>query len=298
LLRQSVELYLLERLCDQIASGDMASPPFDPLRDTPNTLVLVDLKDDFESFLQNFESLCAGRAKLTGHTQMACFYALLVLSVTKSLLIDAYSLRPGYEASTSWEYHDAMSMFSVFRALVSAFCWASKFDAVLQDDSVADIKWSQALLDTRSMVHDESWRERGLKGTKEFLLALGSCLYPDGSYNGFFIQRYDLESLPTYSGKPIDLQDGNHSLNISTPKETVTWVSQIQMQSSHPSSNPHSSSSYVFVGQGQNSDDDQTSSSGRSRRKGTLNAVSLAHAREIRKIGACWNCWAMKVPVS
>ena len=34
------------------------------------------------------------------------------------------------------------------------------------------------------------------------------------------------------------------------------------------------------------------------RRKGKLDAKAAAKARKIRKLGACWDCWVMKVPVS
>jgi hypothetical protein len=37
---------------------------------------------------------------------------------------------------------------------------------------------------------------------------------------------------------------------------------------------------------------------GQSRRKGALDAETLRKAREVRKLGACWNCWVMKIPVS
>jgi hypothetical protein len=34
------------------------------------------------------------------------------------------------------------------------------------------------------------------------------------------------------------------------------------------------------------------------RRKGKLDAKAAEKARRIRKVGACWYCWVMKVPVS
>lgn len=326
MLRQSVELYLLERLCGQIASGEMTSPPFDPLRETPNTLVLVDLKEDFESFLCSFERICVGRAKLTGNAQLACFYALLVMSVTKSLLIDAHSLRDGYESLSSWNPYDSVKIASAYRALVSVFCWSSKSDVVLQTHHDADTGWSPIIHKTRSMVRADLWRERGLKGSKEFLLGLGSCWYADKAYNGFFVQRLGLDSLPAFSRKlvvvgngdssarPVPRNGGFDSASIvstfntrsSPPRtgkgatalaETLIWISQTKPQSEEPRFSPTSVSStpFVFVGQEHDGVHDNT---GRSRRKGALNVASLVNAREIRKIGACWNCWAMKVPVS
>jgi hypothetical protein len=330
LLRQSVELYLLERLCGQIASGDMASPSFDPLRSTPNTLVLVDLKEEFESFLQRLEKLCAGRGKLTGHAQMACFYALLVLCVTKSMLIDAYSIRAEYEDPNPWSEHDGMQITSAYKAMVSVFCWSSRYDAVLQEIGSAEShEWRQMLAETRSMVQDDLWPERGIKGSKEFLLGLGLCWYPDELYNGFLVQRFGLETLPRVSVKIINTGRGEstsrpvsssandsmtHTFHISpvttssshshqssnNEEDVMTWISQNKKrletlkQTTHPTT-AGPASSFIFVGQ---DDEDDRSSSGRSRRRGALNATALENAREVRKIGACWNCWAMKVTVS
>jgi hypothetical protein len=304
----------------------MASPPFDPLRETPNTLVLVDLTEDFEIFLSSFERICAGRAKLTGHAQLACFYALLVMSVTKSLLIDAHSLRDGYECLPSWNQYDSVKISSAFRALVSVFCWSSKSDVILQAHLDADAGWLPIMHKTRSMVRDDLWRERGLKGSKEFLLGLGSCGYTDEAYNGFFVQRLGLDSLPAFSGKPVSVHYDNTSArpvsrnggfestsivsafnprpslsrsgkSASASAETLTWISQTQPQSEEPRFSPTSASStpFVFVGQEHDGDPDSIC---RSRRKGALSVASLVNAREIRKTGACWNCWAMKVPVS
>lgn len=304
----------------------MTSPPFDPLRETPNTLVLVDLKEDFESFLCSFERICAGRAKLTGHAQLACFYALLVMSVTKSMLIDAHSLRDGYEGVSSWNQSDPVKIASAFRVLIGVFCWASKSDVVLQAVHGGDAEWSLIMHKTRSMVRDDLWPKRGFKGSKEFLLGLGSCWYADRVYNGFFVQRLGLDSLPAFSGKPVTTchedsparpvsrngslegssavgtlnsrsSPSRSSKGASVSAETLTWISQNQPQPEELRFSPTSASNTPLIFVGQENDDDRDST-GRSRRKGALNDASLVNAREIRKIGACWNCWVLKVPVS
>ena len=60
ILRQYVKIYLLEGLCSQTASGNIACPPtFDTIIQTPNTLVLIDLKDDIVVFLRKLKkNLC------------------------------------------------------------------------------------------------------------------------------------------------------------------------------------------------------------------------------------------------
>src|SRR6187402_1424084 len=115
-----------------------APPPFDPSRSTPNTLVLVDLKDDVEAFLRRFEKVCIGRAKLTGNAQLACFYALLVFGVAKSILIDAYSVKIGYEVPNPWKDEDAIRITCAYKVLVSVFCWSSKSDIMVQNSSDLD----------------------------------------------------------------------------------------------------------------------------------------------------------------
>jgi hypothetical protein len=54
------KIYLLEGLCSQTASGNIACPPtFNTTKQTPNTLVLVDLKDDIVIFFRRLKkNLC------------------------------------------------------------------------------------------------------------------------------------------------------------------------------------------------------------------------------------------------
>lgn len=197
LLRQSTELYLLERLCAQIASGDMVSQaPFDRTRATANTLVLVDLKDDVDTFLGRFQVACLGRGKLTGNAQLACFFALLVFGVAKSILIDTYSIRVEYEDPNPWSKEHAMKMTSGYKVLVSLFCWASKADVTLQDVAgIENEELRSRLYDTQDMVHRDTWEGLKIKSTKDFLLGLGGSLLPDGSYNGFFPQKLGFSDL-------------------------------------------------------------------------------------------------------
>lgn len=344
ILRQSVEFYLLEGLCSRMASGDMA-PPFDPSSSTPNTLVLVDLKEDMESFLRRFEKICAGRAKLTGFAQLACFYALLVFGVAKSILIDAYSIRSEYEDPNPWDEEDAIRIFSAYKALVSVFCWSSKSDIVRDDDIDQDDELGTALLETRVMVHSAKWEERGFRGMKEFLLGLGSCFFADGTYNGFFMQKFGRERLlRTFSKGVIAVngsserrisqmqpsvserilqgerasairhatdvhifsvtqeQDPFHRFDLSIPRDPVGFFPSPppnQFQDPIPVSVVSKSgnkSTFTFVGHDENHGN--SGGRGQSRRKGALDAETLRKAREVRKLGACWNCWVMKIPVS
>lgn len=185
-------MYLLERLCGHIASGKMVgSAPFYNSGDSSNNLIRVDIKNDMEKFLRDIEATCAGRGKLTGQPQLACFYALLVFGIAKSILIDAYSIRALYEIEDTWKSTDAMAINSVYKALVSAFCWASKSDMILQECGESTTNHTNnETWGTCSLVRHDQWEERGIKGTKEFLLGLGSSGSSDTSYNGFFPQKF------------------------------------------------------------------------------------------------------------
>lgn len=355
ILRQSVEFYLLERLCSQMASGDMI-PPFDPSSSTPNTLVLVDLKDDMESWLRRFEKFCTGRAKLTGFAQLACFYALLVFGIAKSILIDAYSIRAEYEEPNPWTEEDATRITAAYKALVSVFCWSSKSDVIRDSETDEDDELGAALLETRAMVHSEKWEERGFRGMKEFFLSLGSCFFAGGSYNGFFMQRFGRERVPKTFLKGLVGASANterrssHSKQRETGRDnlgallnpargepsngtpvhvfsvahdqasfdrfegtrqhdvpSVPFFSHSPVQNRFQGLTPESNgvhrpsisgnqATFTFVAH--DDSEGQCAGRGQSRRKGALDAETLRKAREVRKLGACWNCWVMKIPVS
>jgi hypothetical protein len=152
ILRQSVEIYLLERLCVHIASGDLTDPPpFDPSKlPISNSLIMVDIKTDIEEFLTAFERVCAGRSRLTGQQQLACLYSLLVFSIAKSLLIDAYSLRKDADFINPWDETHALRITSAFKSMISIFCWSSKTDLILSNNC----KWKYDLFYQRVCLHD------------------------------------------------------------------------------------------------------------------------------------------------
>ncbi|RDL36433.1 uncharacterized protein BP5553_05785 [Venustampulla echinocandica] len=359
----AVEIYLLERLCGFIVSENLTGPPPYDQSKLPcsNTLVLVDMKEDMEDFLCDFERICAGRANLSGDTQMACFYALLVFSITKSLLIDTYCIRAVCDDEYAIEAAcddvsprkgtRALQINSAYKSLVSLFIWSSKVDVMLpggSSNSMGSIYNAPAgLSETSTLVHLSGWEELGFKTTKDFLLRLGSIMSPAATYNAFFAQKYFSEAFVT--SRPFD-----HSFEIAGHfshriKETATPPSPMKGPpkppytiykfnvSSDPSEReeqeelPDSPStlspgpdthgpgisgdtasdgasntpkfaaprlqSFTFVDHG------HEASRGGSRRlrggrRGALDDATSKKAREIRKVGACWNCWVMKVPCS
>ena len=336
LLRQAVEIYLLESLCRQIALGTLSGPPPFCASRLPasKALVLVDIKDDLENFLTAFETICSGRAKLAGSAQLSCLYALLVFSIVKSVLIDAYAIRSQSDYVDPWNESYALRITSAFKALVGVFTSSSKSDVILQNESGVDVDSSDnALRECREMIHMDKWEERGFKTTKDFLLSLGSFVFSGGIYSGFFVQKFGLEAIPKYQPMSPSRKDAGHiwnkgSSNHSTgerngmvhtfsvapnpapvprrdlsPNSTKTLSPEpdnSSQSSTSPSTNissPNKSrgatfSTFTFVGHSEGSKRDHC------HRRGPLDKSTFKKAKDVRRVGACWNCWLMKVPVS
>ncbi|TVY47817.1 hypothetical protein LOCC1_G003937 [Lachnellula occidentalis] len=322
LLRQAVEIYLLESLCRQIALGTVSGPPpFLPSRlPASKALVLVDIKDDLEKFLSDFEAICSGRAKLAGPAQFSCLYALLVFSIVQSVLIDAYATRSQSDYVDPWNESYALRITSGFKALVGVFTSSSKADVILQNESsVTPDSSRNAFRECREMVHLDKWEERGFKSTKDFLLNLGSCAFSDGIYNGFFVQKFGLETIPKYQPTSPSRKDTtiseNGMLNTFSVVPTSTSISRRDQspnstktlspepvnstRMARSPSNPCSTepknasfSTFTFVGHGEGSKRDHC------HRRGPLDQSTFNKAKDVRRVGACWNCWLMKVPCS
>jgi hypothetical protein len=169
----------------------------------PEEFLVIDIMDDLESFLRAFEALCSSRSKLAGQRQLACFYAVLLFSIVKGLMIDAFSLRAGYESTRSWRDVDAVRINSSYKAIVSVFCWAARSDLMLESVNVdSGPSFEKDLEDTRNMVRTNEWTTWGVKRSKDFLIALGSGLLPDRTFNGFFVQRFGLSNMASIVSKP------------------------------------------------------------------------------------------------
>jgi hypothetical protein len=317
----------LESLCRHIATGVFpGTPPFDPSRlPASKALILVDIKEDMEDFLDTFEGLCSGRAKLTGAEQMSCFYALLVFGIAKSMLIDAYSIRSVSDYTDPWNESYALRITSAFKALVGVFASASKSDVILQDDRNLEGSTFEVLRESREMVNVHRWEERGFKTTKDFLLSLGCFVFSGGAYNGFFAQKFGIDAIPKYlpmspSGKNNGTRsyrqssgghkDMIHTFSVSPKSDANSHRDQSPVSSKTLSPGPETSSQiphiatdkastsspthtkFTFVGYNESSKREHC------RRRGALDEATLKKSREVRKLGACWNCWLLKVPVS
>jgi hypothetical protein len=278
-----------------------------------------------EDFLGTFEGICSGRAKLTGAEQMSCFYALLVFGIAKSMLIDAYSIRSVSDYTDPWNESYALRITSAFKALAGVFASASKLDVILQDDRNLEGSNFDVLRESRELVNMHRWDERGFKTTKDFLLSLGCFAFSGGIYNGFFAQKFGIDKIPQYS--PMSPSDKNseprsykrssgghkdmmHTFSVSpksaanprrdqspSSSKTLSPGPETSIQTPNIATAKASTSSptyakFTFVGHNGSSKREHC------RRRGALDEATLKKSREVRKLGACWNCWLMKVPVS
>jgi hypothetical protein len=298
---------------------------------------VIDIIDELESLLRTFEKVCSSRGKLTGQKQLACFYAVLLLSIVKALLIDGCSLRARYETTNSWRDADAVRINSSYKALVSVFCWSSKSDLMLESSHIEmDPIFEKDLEDTRRMVRTNEWTKWGMRGSKDFLIALGSGLLPDSAFNGFFIQKFGLSNMvPMVSKPPNDLEnalfepdDSFVSVGIDPytmtssgayreapalptyPPGFVTFDPEpLDMPSTFASNFRGKSKSVSSMGwehtvvkrSGLSLVGNSYSGEKRSKagiRTGRLDPVTKEKARKVRQLRACWNCWILKVPVS
>jgi hypothetical protein len=216
LLLKVAELFVIEKtLCGQV---DFKIIEFRFA--LPENWVHPDMMPDIESFLDAFESTCSGRGKLSGISQLACFYALLLFSVVKSLLTDVYLVRGEYDAASSWRQANAVRIASVYKVLVSMYGWASKTDILLDNDGDAE-----SYQTTRQMLNQDQWNLRSIKGSKEFLLGLESSPGSERVYNGFFVQKSGSKPLQKQGAKTIEFKvDESDSVVSDLPAGLSTGV--------------------------------------------------------------------------
>ncbi|KAH7395511.1 hypothetical protein BKA64DRAFT_60775 [Cadophora sp. MPI-SDFR-AT-0126] len=292
------------------------------------TLHFANIKAEMESFLRIFEQVCHGRGKLTAQKQIACFYALLLFDVFRSLLIDVISIEPTPSIAVAGSQDktvlgesmskdsDVVRINSVYKTAVSVFAWASKNDLMLDfDDSTQedeDISILSFVQDTRKMLQVDQWLQQGVKSSKDFLLSLGSYLLPGGQYNGFFVQMFGLDSLTTKqsvnnsdqdlaknnqalfpASRPlIDLQELSTSMSYSSDEIGMRTGKELIWELPDVTKNRLR---FIPEGDGLRLYDETPRNAVRT---GKLDPEVAEKARRMRKIRACWKCWVQKVPCS
>jgi hypothetical protein len=163
--------------------------------------VLHHLSKSLESFLNTVfsESFCR-RKCLVPEDWLQMFAGLCSCSILKSLLID---MQAGTNTSGGGAQAGiAARIDSAYKALVSIFSWAAKSDLLLEwyrpagrEDSLRERSESEkeSFETLCRLVQRDEWENRGIKSSKDFLMGLGSGFYNDGTYNGFYVQKYGLK---------------------------------------------------------------------------------------------------------
>ncbi|KAK4149758.1 hypothetical protein C8A00DRAFT_46684 [Chaetomidium leptoderma] len=135
-------------------------------------------------FLQSFDNQMARPGPLDPKSWLAGFFALAIFSMVKTILVDrATHLR------FNTPPHDViLAMHAVYKALVSAFAWSTP---MLLDGPDMDMTHDdrELLISVGACLGRNSWAERGIPSSKDFLMGLGSGEIEGNYYCGFIKQR-------------------------------------------------------------------------------------------------------------
>lgn len=106
----------------------------------------------------------------------------------------------------------------------------------------------------------------------------------EGKMNQSGLEEQDIPTQPMgiYRPELNHLHDHTAGMNFSVANSNALSKAQSGMYAS-----------IRFVSHGS----DEMTKRGHGGRTGALKSDALERAREIRRLGACWNCWVMKVPV-
>jgi len=142
-------------------------------------------------FLQSFEAVTMRRGLLEPRRWLSIFLSLCIFSIARTILIDIASnfsrssAQSGFTPTTS---PGTAAMHSVYKVLVSIFAWSCPM--MLDEPAVEMEDDDRDIINTLSMIiRRDTWPDRGLTSTKDFLLLLGSGEGEGGFYNGLKRQR-------------------------------------------------------------------------------------------------------------
>jgi len=205
LLLDVISLYKQERqIYNLVAKLRFDSNP------THFPIPLPDVRRSLSKFLSYFEQSFSQRITLTAERWLDAFYAIIIFSMAKSLLIDTLSLRDDQERPTPWRASDAIQIGSVYKVIVSVFTWSAKVNSWCprmpakgrdplmthwnsdkwENIHPISIKMRKALTDTQDLTRQALWKHGAIKSSKDFLMSLGTGDFLDLGFNGFLPQRY------------------------------------------------------------------------------------------------------------
>jgi hypothetical protein len=139
------------------------------------------LFDCMSHFLHSFESLTARRGTPDVKDWLALFFSLCILSIVRALLSERASQAlhsPGSATSPA-------AIQGVYKALITIFAWSMPMILDMPDTMVTNEE--RELLGALSvLLHQSTWADRGLSGSRDLLFALGDAEGQD--INGFIHQ--------------------------------------------------------------------------------------------------------------
>ncbi|KAK4178620.1 hypothetical protein QBC36DRAFT_100570 [Triangularia setosa] len=135
-------------------------------------------------FLHSLDTQMMRPGSLDPKTWLASFFSLCIFSIVRTLLVD----RAGQARVNSPTQPTTSAMHAVYKALVSLFAAST---SMLLDGHEVELNNDdrELLASVGAFLGRNSWAERGLTNTKDFLLFLGSGEIEGNVYHGFLKQR-------------------------------------------------------------------------------------------------------------
>ncbi|TPX17447.1 uncharacterized protein E0L32_003090 [Thyridium curvatum] len=161
-------------------------------------------------FLQSFENSTVRRGVMDPRAWLAMFFSMCIFSIVKTILVDivSYCPRSGSLSHSGFGLSSTTAaMHSVYKALATVFATCSPL--LMDEPNLPMGEDDRDILNTASMIiRRDTWPERGLQSTGDFLLLLGNDEISGLPYHGFIRQRSSGRlgsfSLPSFAGHQRD----------------------------------------------------------------------------------------------
>lgn len=201
-------------------------------------MTLPDIKTPLATFLRAFDVRFTNRKELTVDGWLGSFFALCIVSIVKTILIDTSQATQLLEKQATY----AAQLTTIYKVLVSVFSWSAKVsnwcpkefvelrDPLLyawssdsgQGSQLVSVVSQQALRETKKMVHQSKWGSIGVKHSKDFLLGLGSGKFLDQGFNGFMFQIFRHKTSERSHHAPIKALADTPSFTPLQPRHQVS----------------------------------------------------------------------------
>lgn len=213
--------------------------PLDKLdADVKYSMTLPDIKTPLATFLRAFDVRFTNRKELTVDGWLGSFFALCIVSIIKTVLIDTSQATQLLEKQATY----AAQLTTIYKVLVSVFSWSAKVsnwcpkefvelrDPLLyawssdsgQGSQMVSLMSQQALRETKKMVHQSKWVSIGVKHSKDLLLSLGSGKFLDHGFNGFIVQIFRHKTSERSHHAPIKALADTSSFTPLQPRHQVS----------------------------------------------------------------------------